>query len=96
MRDCPVGMNPNYRRWTAENWKAYAPTVGHMADKGWRVTAHCWSCSLGLRVNLGEVIRRRGRSWSPWGASSPCPRIGCSGTMGFRAVNGKAEGEIWL
>lgn len=91
-----MGMNPRYSRWTDENWRAYAPTVGHMDDQRWRMWAVCPACGLAVDIKSGQLVRRRGRDWSPWGVTSPCVRRGCFARMAWRATNGRAERDIWL
>lgn len=91
-----MAHNPRYRNWTPENWRGYAPTIGDIADQGWLLTAHCGTCGLAVHVDAAAVIRRRGRTWSPWGVTSPCVRIGCHGRMRFMGKNGKADGPIYM
>lgn len=90
-----MGGNPRYRQWNRENWQGYAPTIGHMVDQGWRLTAHC-SCGLNMNVSIARMAEKRGRSWSPWGTWSPCPRIGCHARMHFQAHTGRADFQLWL
>lgn len=91
-----MGMNPRYALWSDENWQGYAPTVGHMQDRRWSLTAKCQTCELEINVSLPSMVRRNGRDWSPWGVESRCPRTRCIGRMRFRARNGLAAREIHL
>lgn len=89
-----MGGNPRYRLWSRDNWKGYAPTIGHMLD--WRIIACCGQCGLELKVCPRRVAARMGADWSPWDGSAACIRYGCHGRMRWRAYNGKADFELWL
>lgn len=80
-----MGHNPRYSRWTRENWRGYAPTIGHMADRGWSLTLHCHQCRFATRADIEKIIRARGRAWSPWGKTARCPSLYCVGRMTLQA-----------
>lgn len=91
-----MGMNPRYSLWSDENWRGYAPTIGHIYDRGWRMWAICPHCGLAIDLDPAKLMRRKGRDWSPWGVTSPCIRRHCFGAMAWRAANGRAERDIFL
>ena len=80
-----MGFNAKYRFWTRQNWQGYAPTISAMERKGWSLTLKCQACQLLIGVDPQKIIRQRGPTWSPWGRSAPCPRLGCGGRMTMSA-----------
>ncbi len=80
-----VGHNPRYSRWTRENWMGHSPDIGTMFRRGWSLTFRCPRCRNDYKADVDKIIRLKGRSWSPWGRSAPCPKVYCGGRMTLRA-----------
>jgi hypothetical protein len=85
-----MGSNPRFRVWSHEDWRGYCPTIGDMARRGWSLTARCKTCNLRMAVDIQVVLRRTGRSWSPWGRTARCRRLHCAGRMHLRAYAPRA------
>lgn len=86
-----MGHNPRYSRWTRENWRGYAPTIGDMVDRGWSLTFHCNRCRFATRADPALIIRVKGRAYSPWGRSARCPALYCVGRMTLQAYEPRAN-----
>lgn len=91
-----MGFNPRYRFWARENWAGYAPTIGDMERRGWSLTLHCRVCRLEIGTCPSRIIAARGRTWSPWGKSAPCPRLNCAGRMTAQAYDPRSGFKIDL
>jgi hypothetical protein len=91
-----MGMNPRYARWTRENWRGYAPTIGDMVAREWSLTLHCHRCSLAMAADGWKIVRERGREWSPWGKSARCPALYCGGRMTLKAYDPRSNFKIGI
>jgi hypothetical protein len=89
-----VGFNPRYALWRPENWQGYAPTIGDMFRRGWSLSLHCPVCRQSYRADIDRIIRLKGRAWSPWGKTAPCPRLYCHGRMTLQAYDPRSNHKI--
>ena len=70
-------------RWTRQEWRASAETVGQMLVARWRVVAVCEKCGLRMRVSLDALVKTKGPTFSLWKKHPPCRREGCGGLVRF-------------
>ena len=89
-----MGFNPRFARWQQEDWQGYAPTIGKMSSRGWWLSLHCGRCRVALKADVLKIIRLKGRDWSPWGKSAPCPVLHCPGRMRMRGYDPRSNHTI--
>lgn len=90
-----MGHNPRYALWRQENWQGYAPDLGTMYRRGFVLSFHCSRCRQSYRADLDKMIRVKGRQWSPWGKSAPCPKLYC-GRMTLQAYDPRSNHTIQI
>lgn len=73
----------NQDRWSKEEWRASAETVGRMREEGWVVMSRCNACGLLLNADLNLTIRLKGAGFSLWNKTTPCKKVGCGGVAHF-------------
>ena len=79
----------NYDRWSAEEWRRTAETVGQMRKAGWEVLSYCRACHLTMRVDLDVIVALRGPDTVLWNRQARCRRIGCGGVVDFLPAVGR-------
>lgn len=73
--------NPD--RYTAADWRLAGGNVGAIIANRWLVYTECDLCELRIRADLPRIARERGASFSLWGRTATCRRMGCPGRVTF-------------
>jgi hypothetical protein len=73
-------------------WRSKVETVADMLRERWDVITSCQKCGLAMVADLALIARESGPTTSLWNRSSPCRRIGCTGSVVFMA---RAPGKTY-
>lgn len=73
--------NPD--RYTLDDWRLAGGSVAAIIANRWFVFTECELCELRMKADLRRIAQEKGGTFSLWGRTAACRRLGCPGRVTF-------------